>query len=280
MGEDLRDRIGPHYRDGDEDARLRAGLGRLELARVQEIVRRYLPAAPAAILDVGGATGVHAEWLLEDGHSVHLVDLLDEHVQKARERLDRWPRFTAEVGDARALTAPDASYDVVLVFGPLYHLQEADDRVAVWREAARVVRPGGAVLGIGISRFASMHDGLAGGDLFDPEFRAIVEADLATGRHENRTGRFHGFTTGWFTRPDQLAAEAREVGLADVEVLAVQGVAGWLSTLASRWDDDEAREVILWALRATEREPSIVGASPHVVAVGRRPRTPHPLASE
>ena len=108
----------------------------------------------------------------------------------------------------------------------------------------------------------------------------MVEADLATGRHENRTGRFHGFTTGWFTRPDQLAAEAREVGLADVEVLAVQGVAGWLSTLASRWDDDEAREVILWALRATEREPSIVGASPHVVAVGRRPRTPHPLASE
>src|SRR5688572_25213269 len=116
--------IQDHYDTAyDEDARLRSGLGRLELARVQEIVRRHLP-APARVLDVGGATGVHAEWLLDDGHTVHLVDLLPGHVARATERLGRVDAFTATQGDARALPLPDASVDVVLLLGPLYHLTD------------------------------------------------------------------------------------------------------------------------------------------------------------
>ena len=43
-----------YYNRGDEAARLRHGGGRLELARTQELLRRYLPPAPAAIYDVGG----------------------------------------------------------------------------------------------------------------------------------------------------------------------------------------------------------------------------------
>lgn len=269
---DLRDQIAHHYEsDFDEDARLRTGLGRLELERVREIVRRVLPGAPARVLDVGGATGVHAEWLLTDGHEVHLVDLLDTHVTRAGERLGGAAGFSAEVGDARALPAADGTYDVVLLLGPLYHLQEAADRVAVWREATRVVRPGGAVVGMAISRFASVFDGLAWGSLFDARFREVVEADLATGRHENPDRNPHWFTTAYFQRPDELAAEAVAGGLSGVEVLGVEGIAGWMRDLGPRMDDDADRETLLWSARAVESEPSVAGMSPHLLAVGRRP---------
>src|SRR6187549_2801369 len=107
----------------DEDTRLRVGLGRLELARVQDIVHRHLPPA-ARVLDVGGATGVHAEWLLDDGHTVHLVDLMPTHVARAEARLGEHARFTATVGDARTLPVRDASVDAVLLLGPLYHLTD------------------------------------------------------------------------------------------------------------------------------------------------------------
>lgn len=75
----LRDEIRTHYEThiDDEDGRLRSGLGRLELARAQKIVRRHLPPGPLRVLDVGGATGVHAEWLLADRHHVHLIDPVD-----------------------------------------------------------------------------------------------------------------------------------------------------------------------------------------------------------
>src|SRR4051794_28159605 len=190
--------IHDHYDTAyDEDQRLRQGLGRLELLRVQEIVRRHLPPT-ARVLDVGGATGVHSEWLLDDGHDVHLVDLLPGHVARAEASLGRHERFRASVGDARDLPVPDGAVDAVLLLGPLYHLTDHADRLAAWREAVRVVVPGGVVVAMAINRFASLFDGLAQSYLFDPRFRAIVAQDLATGVHENPTGDPRWFTTAYF----------------------------------------------------------------------------------
>ena len=98
-----------HYEDADEARRITAGLGRLELLRTREILRRHLPPAPLRILDVGGATGVHARWLAEDGHDVHVVDPVRAHVEQARaQRVVGVGQVTAEEGDARSLSSPDA----------------------------------------------------------------------------------------------------------------------------------------------------------------------------
>ncbi|WP_426593782.1 class I SAM-dependent methyltransferase [Cellulomonas sp. McL0617] len=262
--------IHDHYdRVFDEDQRLRVGLGRLELARVQEIVRRHLPPA-ARVLDVGGATGVHAEWLLGDGHTVHLVDLMAGHVARATERLGGVDGFTAEVGDARAIGRPDASFDAVLLLGPLYHLTDRADRLAAWREARRVVVPGGVVVAMAISRFASLFDGLAQSYLFDPAFRAIVAQDLATGVHENPTGDPRWFTSAYFHRPEELAQEATETGLVVRETVGVEGMAHWIRALASAFDDEGARDVVLDAARVIEAEPSLLGLSSHLVTVATR----------
>lgn len=275
----LADRLRFHYvEENREDARLRSGHGRLELWRAQEIVRRYLGPAPQRVLDLGGASGVHAEWLLEDGHHVHLVDLLDHHVEQATARLGGHERFTAQAGDARDLPLPDASADTVVMFGPLYHLLERADRVAAWREAARVVVPGGVVVAMVISRFASLFDGLTQEYLFDDEFRRIAFQDLATGRHENPEDRPGWFTTAYFHRPEEVADEAHEAGLEVEAVLGVEGIADWLRHLGPRLDVPAQRDTVLAALRAVEAEPSVIGASPHLIAVGRRPAAGEILA--
>src|SRR5262245_40081960 len=152
-----------HYdREFDEESRITRGMGELELLRTREIVRRNLPDGPLRIIDVGGGTGVHAAWLAEDGHEVHLVDPVPRHVERARRLTPERGRITAELGDARDLRAAgDAAYDAALLLGPLYHLTERDERIAALREAARVVRPGGQVFAAAISRFASLFDGLS-----------------------------------------------------------------------------------------------------------------------
>jgi SAM-dependent methyltransferase len=266
--DDVREHYEAHV--DDEDGRLRTGLGRLERARVQEIVRRHLPSGPQRILDVGGATGVHAEWLLGDGHTVHLVDPVGAQVAVATDRLAGTGRFTAAVGDARALPVGDATVDAVLLLGPLYHLLERADRVTAWREAARAVVPGGVVLGMAISRFASLFDGLAGGFLYEEEFRRVVDADLATGRHTNPTRHPHWFTTAYFQHPTELAEEVGLAGLDLLEVVGVEGMGGWLRHLTPDWDAPARRAVILEAARVIEAEPSLAGLSPHLVAVAHR----------
>ena len=261
-----------HYEASSEEDRLSQGLASLELVRTQEILRRHLPPPPTDVLDAGGGTGVHADWLLAGGYRVHLVDLAPRHVKEALARLGS-RGLTAEVGDARQLAMPDDSFDVVLVLGPLYHLQEQADRVQVLREAGRLVRPGGLVAAAAISRFASLFDGLVRGFLFDAEFRDVVQRDLRDGRHFNPAGQPQWFTTAYFHRPEQLSEEVSLAGLAPIETVGVEGLAGWLPHLETHWADQTDREVILSTARLIETEPALIGLSAHLLTLARQPQT-------
>lgn len=264
------DDVVEHYESLDcgEDGRLRSGAGLIEFERTKEIINRYLPTDPSRVLDIGGATGVYSEWLLGLGHTVHLVDLSPRQVALASDRL-AGPRFVAEVGDARALPVAEDSFDAALVLGPLYHLPERIDRVAALRDARRSVRPGGFVFAAAINRYASLFDGLTRGFLRLPEFGAIVEEDLRTGQHRNPSRHPEFFTTAYFHRPDELAAEVRESGLELVAVLGVEGMTGWIGDLDDWWADSQNRAVLLDAARTTEAVPELLGLSSHLLAVAR-----------
>ncbi|HEY1380185.1 MAG TPA: class I SAM-dependent methyltransferase, partial [Gemmataceae bacterium] len=251
-----------HYQAGVEESRLAAGPGRLELARTQEVIERYAPPPPAVVYDVGGGPGVYACWLARRGHAVHLLDAVPLHVEQALAASRNQPDHLlagATVGDARSLPYPDNGGDVVLLLGPLYHLTDRDGRVRAWREAARVLRPGGVVLAAAISRFASVLDGLRAGFLADDAFAGIVAADLRTGQHRNTTGHPAHFTTAYFHRPEELRAEAEEAGLRHETTLAVEGVAWLLGNFDDWWGDPARRERLLWAVRAVEAEPALMG---------------------
>jgi ubiquinone/menaquinone biosynthesis C-methylase UbiE len=261
-----------HYATGYEAIRVTRDGGRLEFIRTQELLRRLLPPPPAAILDIGGGPGTYALWLATLGYQVHLVDALPLHVElasRASSAQQDAPLASVAVGDARRLDCADASADAALLFGPLYHLTERSDRIAALCEAQRAVRPGGLVLAIGISRFASTLDGLFSGILADPAFAEIALRDLADGQHSNPTSNPAYFTTAYFHHPDELRTEMAEAGLIHEATLAVEGPA-WLSPwVEARWPIPEHREGILTFIRLIAHEPSLLGASAHLMAVAR-----------
>jgi ubiquinone/menaquinone biosynthesis C-methylase UbiE len=262
-----------HYSGVDEASRLRAGWFQLEHARTQELILRHLPPAPATVIDGGGGAGIYACWLAARGYQVHLIDPVAKHVEQARaasERQPEHPLSSAEVGDARHLLHGDGSVDAVLLLGPLYHLIERADRLACLRETYRVLRPGGRIWGAAISRFASLLDSLSHGFFDDPAFASILERDLAEGQHRNLTDNPIYFTDAVFHRPDELVREFLDAGFQDVEAIAIEGP-GWLARDFDRlWNDPEQRERLLAAIREVEREPSILGATSHLMAIARK----------
>ena len=158
----------------------------------------------------------------------------------------------------------------MLLLGPLYHLTSRADRVAALGEARRVLRPGGVVVAAAISRFASTYDGLQRGFLDEPGFEAIVARDVREGQHRNPTGRPEWFTTAYFHLPGELSEEVADAGLRPHAVLAVEGPGGVLPDVGERLADPDRRERLLAAIRRVEAEPSLLGASPHLLAVAHR----------
>jgi ubiquinone/menaquinone biosynthesis C-methylase UbiE len=267
------ERIAGHYAGADEASRLRTGWFQLEHARTQELILRHLPPAPATVIDAGGGAGVYACWLASLGYRVHLIDPVPKHVEQARAasaQQSEHPLASVEVGDARKLQHADGSADAVLLLGPLYHLVEREDRLACLREARRVLRPGGVVWGAGISRFASLFDSLSSGFFDDPAFVPILARDLEDGQHRNATGNPIYFTDAFFHRPGELSREFLAAGFKVVEVLAIEGP-GWLARDFDRlWSDPQQRARLLETIRKVENKPSILGASAHIMAIGRK----------
>ncbi|GGK08620.1 hypothetical protein GCM10010123_43130 [Pilimelia anulata] len=256
-----------YYRRGGERHRLDRGAGRLEYLRTRDVLRRALPAAPARLLDIGGGTGVYAGPLAAAGYRVTVVDPVPDHVAAAAGH----PGVTAVAGDARRVPLADGSADAVLLLGPLYHLIDAADRLAAWREAGRLLRPGGVVVAATISRFASLHDGWAHGHADAPGFADLVAGALADGRHRPPPGA-DWFTTAYFHHPTEPAAEATAAGLADARTVFCEGPL-WLllDGLDPILADPARAAALLDQLRRVEDEPSLLGASAHLLTLARRP---------
>jgi ubiquinone/menaquinone biosynthesis C-methylase UbiE len=266
-----------HYAQGVERDRLTTW-GRLEAERTRELLARFLPPAPAVILDIGGAEGAYALPLARSGYAVHLIDPIPSHIEAARSASSAQsthPLASVQLGDARDLATSDNAVDAVLLLGPLYHLVDAADRARALSEAHRVLRPGGVLFAVGISRFASTHDGLRSGYIADPRFEAIVEGDLRDGCHRNPDVEGHPewFTIAYVHHPDELLDEARTAGFSNVEIYAVEGAGAWMG-LDDYLDDADMRSTVLRAIRRVEREPSLLGSSPHLMVIATKQAPP------
>ncbi|THV24308.1 class I SAM-dependent methyltransferase [Glycomyces paridis] len=254
--------IEAYYERGDERERLtRNARGRLEFARMQDLLRRVLPGEGLKILDVGGATGIHSAWMAADGHDVTLVDPVPGQVAVAA----TLPGVEALVGDARDLPFEDDAFDAVLLMGPLYHLTERAQRVQALAEARRCARPGGLVAAVTINRTAGWGDYLlfkAGGD----DKGISAEASLRVVREG--VLRFYDqnlFTTAHLAHPGDVAAEFADAGMAAPDQYAVQGFPGLIPELEKLIDHAEVRDHLMEGLRLIETEPSLLGASNHLL---------------
>ncbi|HEY7727309.1 MAG TPA: class I SAM-dependent methyltransferase [Candidatus Eisenbacteria bacterium] len=261
-----------YYDRFPEESRLATGPSRLEFERTREILARVLPKPPARVIDVGGAAGAYSAWLAEVGYEAHLVDASPRLVEEARRRNEKLSRpiESLSVADARRLPQESGRAAGVLVMGPLYHLTAAEDRMVALREAHRVLAAPGVVVVAAVSRYASSLDGLARKLSLDPRFVRIRDRDLADGQHRNDTDNPDYFTTAYFHRPEDLRAELTAAGFRDVQVLGVEGPGWMLSDFDARWEDGALRKDLLDVARALESEPSILGASAHLLGVGRK----------
>ena len=259
------------YAGASEDKRLSFGLGPLEFERNKELISRFLPAKNAVIIDVGGGPGVYAEWLAGMGHNVHLIDPVNKHIQQAQKRASKLKKkFQAQVGEARSLNFADNFADAVILHGPLYHLQFRDDRIKALKEAHRVLKPNGVLLGFAINHTVSTLTGLLNGMIHDAQFYAMCEGELKTGIH-NPPASWPGILPeAFFHKHAELREEVQEAGFNDLKLFAVEGMVWLDSKYFESRSDPKKKEAMMNLLKSTEENPDLLSLSPHMMICGRK----------
>ena len=268
MRDDLSD-IKDYYDSdpGAEQSRLQRH--QLEFELTWRYLERYLPAA-GTILEVGAAAGAYTLELAQRGYRVTAVDM-----SAALLEVNRQTVAAAGLADRVRLVEADARdlgrvgggpFDAALLMGPLYHLTAEADRLAALSAVHARLRDGGPIFSAFISRFGILADLM--NDI--PEWiedRPKVRAFLATGKRPDDypPGGFRGY----FATVPEIAPLHEQVGFETLTLAAVEPAIAAGDALYNELQGARRR---LWLnlLFEVSTEPSTIGASRHLLYVGRR----------
>lgn len=241
----------------------------LEYLRCKEIISRYLKSDQMEIADIGGATGSFSYWLAGLGHNVHLLDSTKSHIEQAKENGKKCNLSLSSLicGDARQTPYLDNQFDLVLEMGPLYHLQDRQDRLKCLFEARRILKDEGVIICETISRYANLFEGFQN-DLIDDEcFLGILNENLSNGKHSPADTPY--FTTAFFHTSESIAEELKQAGFYDIKIVAVEGFANILN-ISDQFKDERRKELLLKFIRETECIHDLHGVSGHLMAIGKK----------
>ena len=134
-----------YYNKFNEDKRLTHRHGIVEFITAMKYIHHYLnKLKDPKIIDVGAGTGAYSVALANEGYDVTAVELVKHNLMTLKAKNSP---VKAYLGNATNLSLfSDNSFDMVLLFGPLYHLISKEDKIKALMEAKRIVKPNGYIL--------------------------------------------------------------------------------------------------------------------------------------
>jgi SAM-dependent methyltransferase len=266
--DDVRD-IAAYYNHDPEREDSRLERHQLEYDMTWRYLTQYLP-AQGRILEIGAATGRYTLGLAKCGYMVTAVDMSENLLEIGRKRiadagLEKQVSFLP--GDARDLSGIlEKDFDAVLLMGPLYHLVEEADRKIALKEATDRLKEGGILFSAFISRLGIM------GDLLRnmPDW-IVNEAEvlniLNIGKNPDHIPG-SGFR-GYFATIAEIAPLHEALGFQTLTVAAIEPAISADDESYNRLEDRQ-RQQWLDLLHAISTESSILGASRHILYIGRK----------
>ena len=132
-----------YYNKFNEDKRLNTRRGQIEFITNMKYIHKYLKEGDK-ILDIGAGTGKYSLSLDKEGYEVTAVELVKRNIQIINKKN---PHLKNILGNALDLSMiKDNTYDIVLLFGPMYHLKKRSDQIKALAEAKRVTKKEGIIL--------------------------------------------------------------------------------------------------------------------------------------
>ncbi len=244
---------------------------RTEFAITLQALTDYLPPAPLSVLDDGGGPGRYALALSALGYQVTLLDLAQANLHFARKKAHEHNIAIHQYlhGNALDLSAlTTQSFDAVLLLGPLYHLQQQQQRQQAVREAWRVLRPGGLIFTAYITRYAALRDLAKNSPSTLFAKRSEWEEIVSTGIY--RAGQGVGFTDAYFAHPSEIAPLLEAVGFQTLNLIGCEGIVAANEEQINQLSGDAWQTWVDLNYRLS-REPSLYGAADHLLYVGRKP---------
>lgn len=257
-----------YYSSFDEEGRLTSqNITRVEFDTSIHKLAPYTKRCQT-LTEFGAATGQYSLFYAQQGIDVTAVELVPELVSQLKSKAQT-KELDIHIHQANATHVPfidDASQDVVLILGPLYHIQQQGAREAVLKEAHRILRDGGIVAVAYISRFF-----VAG--LLAKMTPSLVTPQILTQLSE--TGLITTpdvdafFRTGYFATPSEIERLVESQRFNIQRHLASDSFVRYMGQEINTLSPSQYQAWLEYHLGVCE-EPSLLGSSNHGLVIAQK----------
>lgn len=247
-----------YYNKFNEEKRLNSRHGHIEFLTSMKYIHEYLRKdGPSKILDVGAGTGRYSVALAEEGHDVTAVELVKYNLGILKQKNSS---VKAYQGNALKLSRfPDNEFDVVLVFGPMYHLYSFEDKVKALTEAKRVVKEDGVILvAYVMNEYSVLTYGFKENHILELLKNGKLTEEFRVNPEEKDLYDY--------VRMEDIAAYNKEAGLTRIKIISADGPADYMRPVLNAMDEETYQAFIAYHLATCERM-ELMGACAHTVDI-------------
>lgn len=250
-----------HYNKFCEDKRLTRRHGQVEYITSMKYIHECLEDMPnAKILDVGAGTGRYSVQLANEGYDVTAIELVKYNLGILKSK-----KSTVKAMQGTALDLSrfgDNTFDMTLVFGPMYHLYKYEDKLKALEEAKRVTKAGGVILVAYImNEYSVITHGFKGNN---------IKESLENGK---LTEDFHVISEPEdlydYVRIEDINKLDEAAKLQRIKLIAADGPANYIRPVLNAMDEETFKLFIQYHLTTCER-PELLGASSHTLDILRK----------
>lgn len=250
-----------HYNKFCEDKRLTRRHGQVEYITSMKYIHECIgDNKDVKILDVGAGTGRYSVQLANEGYDVTAVELVKHNLGMLKAKKSSVKAYQGTALDLSRFK--EESFDITLVFGPMYHLYTIEDKIKALSEAKRVTKKGGVIL---VAYLMNEYSIITYG--FKENH---IKESIAAGKV---TEDFHVVS-----KPEDLYDYVRledinnirdGAGLNRIKIIAADGPADYIRHILRDMDDETFKIFMDYHLSTCEK-PELLGASAHTVDILRK----------
>lgn len=243
------------YKLFDEEARLKSRTGLVEkITTLREIDK--LINIDSKVLDIGAGTGVYTIPLGLKVKEVTAFEPASSNFKTLEAKAKDFSNIRAYNKSSFDLKdLEDKYFDLVLIFGPMYHLSNEKDRKDVLREAKRICKDGGHILisfinhdMVLISETINFNTDIFSGPSYDSEKQRLIDRPFV------------------FFKVNEAKKMIEEADIKIKEIIASDGYAEVLSNKLEEMTEESFKNYLDWHLIHC-KDPETLGATNHLLFV-------------
>lgn len=257
-----------YYNKFKEDHRLTTRHGIVEFSTSMHFIKKAADFIsqqnghqfPVKIADIGAGTGRYSVELCHLGFDVTAVELVSHNLEILRgkhENVKTWK------GDARNLSfLDDETFDITILFGPMYHLHGEENKIQALQEAKRITKKGGYIfVAYVMNEYSVISYCFKEHKWEEVEKKGGLSADFHTICTEDDLYDY--------ARLEDIDFLSKKCGLEHETIFAPDGPADYMRRELNEMSENEFEAFLRFQLAVCERK-ELLGASSHLVDVLRR----------